>query len=166
MIQIHPNLFVGSEVDFESQVRHEVGWRVVHACKEPYHRQALRYNHRGAPSDNPEYLVAQRGDQLMLNIIDVDDPAFIHKEIIDAALDFIEESLIAEMRVLVHCNTGKSRGPSIGMLYLLSRCEALPVSSFQDAELAFQKLYPDYRPAAGIRGFLKIHFDAYRRKSA
>jgi len=164
MIEISPNLFVGSEVDYESHVCREVGWRVVHACKEPYHRQALGYSGRAASKDHPEYLIALRGDRLILNLVDVADPSFIRREIMDAALAFIDEGLREDKRVLVHCNKGESRGPSIGLLYLLSRTEALPVSSFADAEKAFLELYPMYNPAAGIRGFLCAHFESYKRK--
>ncbi len=41
MIEVHPRLFIGTELDYESQVRLREGWWVVHACKEPYHRQLL-----------------------------------------------------------------------------------------------------------------------------
>lgn len=40
MIEIHPNLFVGGETD-EHQIRGQTGWFVIHACKEPYHWDAL-----------------------------------------------------------------------------------------------------------------------------
>ena len=38
-----------------------------------YHRQALGYRSRGAPKDHPEYLVARRGNRLILNIVDAND---------------------------------------------------------------------------------------------
>ena len=39
MIETIPNLFVGSEAD-EQRLRGQAGWFFIHACKEPYHRQA------------------------------------------------------------------------------------------------------------------------------
>jgi len=163
MIEVFPNLFVGSQDDYEMIVRLAPDWHVVHACKEPYHRQALGYSGRGAPKDHPEYLLARRDNRLILNLVDVADPSFIRKEIIDAALSFIYEALKEQKKVLVHCNKGESRGPSIGLLYLHSRTEALSAASFVDAEQAFMKVYPMYNPAGGIRGFLQINFDAYKR---
>jgi len=77
MIEIVTNLFIGSQDDYELTVRHETGWRVIHACKEPYHRQALGYRGQGAPRNDPEYLVAVRGERLMLNMVDVTDPSFL-----------------------------------------------------------------------------------------
>jgi len=72
MIEIYPNLYIGNEDDYESKVRSETGWCVVHACKDPYHRQALGYTGRAAPKEHPEYLIARRDNQLILNLVDAD----------------------------------------------------------------------------------------------
>ncbi len=164
MIEIFPNLFIGTEADYELSVRSVPGWCVVHACKDPYHRQALGYTSRGAPQSHPEYLLARRDNRLILNLVDVADPSYIRREIIDAALSFIYEGLQEQEKVLVHCNKGESRGPSIGLLYLLSRTDKLVVADFFAAEDAFRKLYPLYNPAGGIRGFMQTHFATYARK--
>lgn len=60
MIEIHTNLYVGNETDYEHKVKNQEGWDVIHACKEPYHREALGYSGRGAPKAHPEYLMAKR----------------------------------------------------------------------------------------------------------
>ena len=52
MIEILPNLFVGSQED-EAAIRGQAGWFVIHACKEPYHRQALAIRARERPSSTP-----------------------------------------------------------------------------------------------------------------
>lgn len=93
MVEIHHRLFVGSQHDYEQNIRFQPGWRIVHACREPYHREALGYRGRSAPKDDPEYLVALRGDRLILNLVDVEDPAYIPKEIMDRSLVFIHGSL-------------------------------------------------------------------------
>ncbi len=102
MIEIHKNLFVGSEQD-ERSIRGEADWFVVHACKEPYHRQALGYTGRAASKDHPEYLIARRPGRMILNLVDVADVRYVAIEIVDAALDEIHAN-IATRRVLVHCN--------------------------------------------------------------
>ena len=53
MIEVHPRLFIGTEFDYESQVRQQAGWWVVHACKEPYHRQLLGYTGDLHPKPTP-----------------------------------------------------------------------------------------------------------------
>jgi len=37
MKEIVHNLYIGSQDDYEHIVKQEPGWRVIHACKEPYH---------------------------------------------------------------------------------------------------------------------------------
>lgn len=44
MIEIYNNLFIGNEMDYEKNVKRQNGWAIVHACKEPYHRQAVGYS--------------------------------------------------------------------------------------------------------------------------
>ncbi|HIH04220.1 MAG TPA: phosphatase [Methanoregulaceae archaeon] len=159
MIEIHPNLFIGNEYDYEHQVRGQPGWRVVHACKDPYHRQALGYTGRAASKDHPEYLIARRDGRLILNLIDPPNPDFVPKEIIDAALDYIRANT-PDTRVLVHCNQGESRSPAIGILYLAAYTDRLP-RNFLEAEAEYQRIYPPYNPGRGIRGFLINNWEGY-----
>jgi hypothetical protein len=161
MIEVHSNLFVGNQADYDYDVAQQEGWAVVHACKEPYHRQALGYSGRGAPKDHPEYLVARRGNRLFLNIVDANNPAFFAKEMIDAALNFIGEALANGLKVLVHCNQGESRSPSIALLYMAARLGALPTESLEAAEAQFRAIYPDYYPKPGIRGHLREYWEQY-----
>lgn len=109
MTEIHKNLFIGNENDYEFKVKNQEGWSVIHACKEPYHRQALGFLGRGAPKDHPEYLMAKRENRLILNLVDVENPAYIAKEIIDEALEFIDQRLKEGRKVLVNCNHEMSR---------------------------------------------------------
>jgi len=97
MIEIYKNLFIGNQDDYEIRVRAQANWAVVHACKEPYHRQALGYKGRGAPKNHPEYLLAKRENEnkIILNLVDVDNPDWINPIIIDEALRFIHSYLIA-----------------------------------------------------------------------
>jgi predicted protein tyrosine phosphatase len=161
MIEVYPNLFVGNQDDYECGVKGTPEWAVVHACKEPYHRQALGYTGRSISKDHPEYLIARRDTHLILNMIDPDNPAYIPAIIVDAALEFIHENLAAGKRVLVHCNQGGSRSPGIGLLYLAKFTDCLPKSSYLEAEQAFLKIYPLYTPSLGVRGFLQLNWSLY-----
>lgn len=161
MIEVYPNLFIGNETDFERAVKYEEGWCVVHACKEPYHRQELGYRTKGAPKDHPEYLIAKRGNRLILNLVDAPNPDYIPKEIVDAALAFIHEGLNSNHKVLVHCNLGESRSPGIVLLYLAVFTDKLPRDSLESAESEFRKLYPYYSPSSGMRGFLSRNWANY-----
>jgi predicted protein tyrosine phosphatase len=164
MIEIFPNLWIGTEEDYEFNVKGKPDWDTVHACKEPYHRQLLGYKTRGAPKEHPEYLHAEREHRLFLNLVDAQDPAYINKSIIDAALEFIHKGLINKQKVLVHCNLGESRSPSIGLLYLVIYTDKLP-KTFPEAERVFRQIYPYYNPGDGMRGFLISNWEKYQEES-
>ena len=98
MEEIYPNLFIGSDDDYKFLSYDLKGWYVIHACKEPYHRNALRYVGRSAPKDHPEYLIAERDGHLILNLVDAPDPSYIPKEIIDSTFcSFINQTVLFEI---------------------------------------------------------------------
>ena len=94
------------------------GWAVVHACKEPFHRMALGYVTRGAPRNHPDYLYSNRpGNRLALNMIDADNSKYVSKEMVDVAIDYIDEKLRKGFKVLVHCNEGLFKYTSTSFAY-------------------------------------------------
>lgn len=159
MIEVHPNFFVGSQDD-EAAIRGQPGWFVVHACKEPYHRQALGYASQGAPRQHPEYLLAERPGRLILNLVDVAQVSFIAPVIVDTALSAIDRH-ISNFKVLVHCNQGFSRSPSIALLYLLKYTDALGSDDPAVALSVFRKLYPPYAPAQGMADYVRLNWARY-----
>ena len=161
MIEVCPNLHVGSERD-EQSIRGQVGWFFIHACKEPYHRQALGYTGRGAATTHPEYLIARRNGRLILNLVDVDDPSYISPEIVDAALDAVRDN-IQHSKILLHCNQGQSRSPSIALLYLLKHTDILGQKDMVAAIAAFRVIYPLYAPARGMAEYIHLNWHRYAR---
>jgi hypothetical protein len=159
LIEVHHNVFVGSEAD-EALVRGQSGWFVVHACKEPYHRQALGYQGRAAAKDHPEYLIARRPGRLILNLIDANDVTFIPAEIIDAALSEIHQN-IASTKILVHCNQGLSRSPTIGFLYMLKFTDVFRREDYSQDAQDFLKIYPAYAPAQGMADYVRLNWPRY-----
>lgn len=162
MIEITKNLYIGSQENYEREVKHSSeDWYVIHACKEPYHRLALGYTGRAASKDHPEYLIARREGRLILNLVDVDNPNYISKEIIDTAIEAIDLH-IGNKKVLVHCNQGCSRSATIGMLYLHS-IGVISTNNFEDAEQQYIQLYPNYNPANGMRVYARDNWDMYNQ---
>jgi hypothetical protein len=154
VIEVFPGLFVGSQED-EAEVRREDGWFIISAAKEPYHRKALGYSGRSASKDHKEYLIARRGDRLILNLVDVSDPTLISPTIMDAAID----EIALHDRVLVHCNQGGSRGPTIALLYLKRHTDLFAGKTYAEGVKAFEKLYPPYDPAAGMASYARSHWN-------
>jgi hypothetical protein len=159
MIEIHPDLFVGTQYD-EAAVHGRADWFVISAAKFPYHKDALGYEGREAPKDHPEYAFARRPGTLILNLVDADDVKFIGPETIVAAVDAIHEH-IGSSKVLVHCNRGVSRSPSIAFLYLLKYTDVFRREKFDEDLQDFLNLYSNYEPKRGMAEFVRDNWSSY-----
>lgn len=151
MQEVYDDLFVGDDRHC-SHTRD--GWAIVHACKNPCHVDAVGYS-GNLSQGHPEYLVAPRDSDLYLNIVDMDRKLSheFTEPIVSAALDFIENHL-GSRQVLIHCNEGRSRSPSLAMLYLAKRERVIPDTSYREAKSAFQERYPRYAPGRGVESYL------------
>lgn len=158
MYEIHGTLYVGDE---QSCARiNDADWAVVHACKHPCHRRAVGY--RGnLPDSHPHYLHYRSNGDLYLNIVDMSQPQKHEymRPMVDQTFDFIDEHL-GGRRVLIHCNEGRSRSPTLALLYLAKRRDVLPNEDFQTARQAFEEIYPRYAPATGFTAYLPRYWDA------
>jgi len=159
MKEVITGLFVGNQKDVENYV-FAGPWAFCLAAKEPWHRAHLLYTGRACAKDHPEYLWAVTEDKIILNLVDAPKAEFFDKKIIDAALEFIEKQLLLQKRVVIACNQGESRSPSIALLFLIKE-GVISGETFEDCEAEFMKLYPDYNPNDGIRGFCKLNWKSY-----
>lgn len=156
MKEIMPNLFIGTLSDYEAIKDNEDFYSVI-AAKEPMHRRAVGYSGRSCGKYHPEYLFAERKRCLICNLVDVENPDWISPVIISRAIGFIDNALENDRQVLVCCNQGQSRSAVIGMMYMKHKGFFKEIS-FEDAEKQLLRLYPDYAPAGGMRGFAKQHW--------
>jgi len=165
MREVHKNLFCGNQLDAACVIRRNGepldGWAVVHAAKEPFHREFVGYKTPGAPKDHPEYLYAERGNRLALNMVDAPTANYFSRELFDKALEYIDNKLKEGYKVLVHCNQGESRAPSVCLLYMVKR-GVLKGLSWVDCLQDFLVVYPYYKPGEGILEFLQANFDYYK----
>ena len=159
MQEIIPRLFIGTLNDYEI-IKNDTDFYTVIAAKEPMHRRAVGYSGRSCGKDNPEYLFAERERCLICNLVDVENPEWISPIIIAKAFECIENALENEERkVLVCCNQGHSRSAVIGLMYMKQKGHFAEGVSFEDTEKKFIKLYPEYAPAGGMRGFAMQNWD-------
>lgn len=126
---------------------------VVHACKIPCHRSAVGYTNN-LPSNHPHYLAFESGNHLYLNLIDPETPMFMLPSF-TAFMAFVDRQIV-ERPVLIHCNQGQSRAPSLTLLYMAKRGH-LPAESYDAAAAAFREKYP-YLPGKGIVTWLRANW--------
>lgn len=149
-MNLTPQISVG---DTAACRRGALGMSVVHACKSPCHQNAVGYK-GSLPPGHPQYLVMREERDLFLNMIDPPLPLF-PVALFDAAIEFCEDQLGAGRELLIHCNNGLSRAPSLALI-LLARSRELPSGSYVEAVAAFRALCPTYAPGEGIRRFLDL----------
>lgn len=166
MIEVFPRLFVGGAdalLHADSGIGMvSPGWFVVSAARDPWHREALGYTGRGAPKDDPEYLLAHRDRRLLCNLIDADDPAFVREEIVTGVIEAIDTALSAgNIKVLIHCNQGQSRAPTLALLWARWTSKAPLVSAAfrlltaDQALEAMKHAYPPFKPSKGMEGYVR-----------
>ena len=151
MREVGKSIYVGGDVDCFCDNRN--GWAVIHACK-TCHKRRIGYSGNLGQS-NPCYLIKKDQNHLFLNLVDMDQtlmPLFTNP-IMKAAMEFIDEN-IGSKRILIHCNEGHSRAPSIALLYL-ARESSIPNGDYEEAKVAFLRNYPTYLPARGIESYMR-----------
>lgn len=109
--------------------------------------------------------MAIRSRRLILNLVDAPDPAYVREEIVTTALDTIDTALGANTKVLIHCNQGQSRAPTLALLWLRWGAASvvsyyLRKMSYDDAAEAFRGIYPPFAPAGGMEGYARVHWEA------
>ncbi len=162
MKKIIENLYVGSDFDCRSAMAGN--YAVVHACKHPCHRRGVGYK-GNLNSSHSYYLIKRSGCNLYLNMVDMEKKLLgrYTNPIMKAALQFIEK-YISDKKVLVHCNRGLSRSPSIILLYLASK-KIITDDSYQKAKSEFiRKYYGKYMPNRGIRLYLNSNWNELIKK--
>lgn len=144
---IRDRLFIGNDADC-AVMESSKELSIIHACK-TCHQAAVGYRY-SLPKDHPEYLVLETPYDLYLNIIDPPKPLF-WVESFRWALDFLQRH---PENVLLHCNQGYSRAPSIALCHL-ARQYAIPMESYAAARKAYSVLDPLYQPGEGIALYLE-----------
>lgn len=162
MEEVYPNLYVGDDQDYLT-LKDKSGWCFVRACKEGPggHRDTLHYNTLGAPKGK-DYFFVRKVNRLVMNLIDIDDPAYVRDDTINPALKFIKDKLEKGDKVLCACNKGHSRGPTVALMFLRTIGD-MPYH-FQKAEKIYKTLYKKYDPSQGIRQYAKSHWDKLEKE--
>jgi len=143
-------LWIGDRAS--SSVRSDPEWAVVNTAK-TVHIAIMGWGQK-PPRDHPNYITLEDGQLLSFNW--VDGPADMYKwsgaAAFIQALDFIDKWLPTKS-VLINCDLGQSRSPTVALLYLAKRAKTINGASFESARQDFVKLYPGYAPS-GIADYV------------
>lgn len=155
MIQLE-NTKIHVGIRDESRLRMDPAWAVVNTAK-TVHVEVKGWSN-APPRDHPDYLAFEDGQFLSFNWVDgaarmyewSGPAAFVR------ALDFIDK-WYSTKTILISCDLGRSRSPTVALLYLSKRLHLIPEDSFASAAVAFQAIYPGYAPA-GIADYVATHW--------
>lgn len=149
--RVSDRLFFG---DIDAGHRAPADHAVVHACKDPCHKQAVGYT-KTLDHTHAHYLCYEHGPHLYLNMIDPPLPLFKHATF-TRFFAFVDQQ-IQQRSVVIHCNQGRSRAPSLALLYMAKRLRLLPDTDYHAARQAFEAQFP-YFPGKGIETFLSTEW--------
>ncbi len=148
MIQLpDTNIFIGTINDLAQT--NDQDWAFVHATQS-IHYKIFGWNRTtNRPNKNhPNYIFYEKDNRLSLNW--VDGPANLYNwsgiETFNKILDFLDK-WSNKRKILIHCDQGQSRSPTLGLLYLAKRLKSIPNNSFENARNEFIKIYPNYLPS-------------------
>ncbi len=158
VIELTKEIYIGDNASCFYDEKDE--WAVIHACKDPCHKYSVGYK-GNLLSNHPNYLIKEVGNHLYLNMVDMNTPlmAKFTDPIIKLALIFIKSSIDNKKKVLIHCNLGLSRSPSLALVYLAKISKIINNASYDLAKFDFIKLYPAYSPGLGIDSYLRRYWE-------
>lgn len=156
MVELFPRIFVGDLLACSRRITapgHDVLSQphvTVHAARNPCHFESLGWT--TAQPEHEHYLVHEKGNDLFLNMIDPPEPLFREKLFLDT-FAFIDKH-IGNFPVVIHCNKGNSRAPTLAMLYAI-RTGIFSVESYIDAVIQMRESYSDFKPGRGLQLYVQ-----------
>ncbi|HHU80045.1 MAG TPA: dual specificity protein phosphatase family protein [Acholeplasmataceae bacterium] len=161
MIRICSNIYCGDEID----ARKVIGlsdWVILHCCKDPFHKELVGY--RGnLNSSHPNYSYIIKGNRMALNLVDMDfySPNYLefNYNMFTTAFSFLDNNS-SDKKILIHCNQGESRGPSLTMLYL-KHVGYFKEDSYLSAKIKFYQMYPKFNPKRNIITNIEVLWERF-----
>jgi hypothetical protein len=156
-IMVHEGLFVGPGAD-----TYKFAGSILHCARDPWFRLAARlpkpeFEDWFRAEQTGPLFVRQSYNELALNMVDAAEPRYFSDEMVNAGLEFITERLAEGDAILVHCNMGLSRSPSMAFLWMFEH--GFLDDEFRHALPQFKTIYPNYCPGNGIWQYLKRRCD-------
>lgn len=160
LLRITDNLYIGNN---ESLIfTNTRDWVIIHACQ-LYHYKLLGWSTFNRPKkDDKNYLIYETPNEISLNWVDGGSHLYdwFGVERFNHLLDIIDTGRKTK-KILIHCDLGHSRSPSLALLYLAKRTNLICNTTFTQAYMGFVKLYPQYRPG-GILNYIETHWGQFK----
>src|SRR6266516_5816458 len=156
MKEVAPDLYVGTSSEARYIFSQRDEWRLVNVAKTIH----LEIHGWSKPdSTSPYYVIHEDPQWISVNWVDTPRAELFNYQnkgvsVVKQILAFIQKSLQEGKKVLISCDQGQSRSPSIAMLYLAKVLHTIRDTTFAEAVKEFVKIYPQYQPALGISTFL------------
>lgn len=151
MFELFKNVYIGNEADYY-QIQNTPDWAVLHCCKHPFHCLFVGYKGNLSPM-HPDYALKRLGNEMALNLVDMDrfSPTYLdfNRKMFEVAFAFLDEYREKRYKILIHCNQGESRAPTLGMLYV-ARLGAYNYVGFEESVQRLRMVYPQYAPKNNI----------------
>lgn len=152
-------IFVGPGAD-----TYKFAGSILHCARDPWYTQArITYKlcwKNGTPDkfhlpeiNQSDTVIEMSYNEMALNMVDAQSPIYFSDEMINAGQQFITDRLAAGDPVLVHCNQGISRSPSMAFLWMFEH--GFLDDEFRYAVPQFRERYKDWSPGNGIWQYLK-----------
>lgn len=125
---------------------------IVHAAKEPFHSSFVGYPPGKKAPEGIHRFFKRINNRLALNIVDYPkdfQQTWFPEVMLKESMLFIDEGINSGNKVLVHCNQGLSRAPSLVFMYLVTR-GYITSKNFELAINEFYNIYPKYEPGRAI----------------
>lgn len=158
------SLYFTNADEYDRVVKDCPGLSALLCAKNPYHKEIVGYE-RNCPKDHPEYLVAYRPKEhiMALNMVDSPKPEFFSDKMVLAGIDFIQNELAQNNDVVVVCNQGESRSPTMCLIYLISIGAFEKSISHNELVNQFKEFAPEWNPRNGILEYALDYFDKWRK---
>lgn len=133
-------------------------------AKNPFHKNVVGYENK-CSKDHQEYLVAYRPENnvMALNMVDAPKVEFFSDKMIYPAIEFIGKELENHRNVVVICNKGESRSPTMCLMYMMKNNVFDKNLSHSEVFSEFSKLARNWNPRLGILQYCVSYWDKYRK---
>jgi protein-tyrosine phosphatase len=161
MKDVAPNLYVGTIGEAHLVRSQQEEWRLVNVAK-TLHYALHGWSTRGKYANHPYYVIHEEPDYISVNWVDGPAAYFNYQNkgvsVTKQIISFIEKHAQSR-KILITCDQGISRSPSIAMIYMAKSLHTISDTSFFEAKKDFLEKYPSYQPGQGISEFLTEHWN-------